>query len=441
MLPAQPGNIEVRAGIRVEVRLQNISARMPRPLSRSIALRVSRGMGWASPRRKTLQVAVRTRAARSAALICLVFSAWLFLAGCGAPGLPTPPSPPIPAAVSDLTARQSGDGALLSFTLPGKTITGQRLTENPACEIFRGTVKADGSADAKSFRMVYAIPGTMVANYIVDKHLEFLDPLSPEETRVHPGGQVAYLVRTRISPKKASLDSNIVEVPIFPVPQRITHVDVRVTESAMELSWSPVAQTSGGESIRDVSYRLYRGQLNQPADQAAMDAAAKDLVHARWKSPLTLLASPATTSYRDTDFAFDQTYVYVVRTAGTGPGGALESADSVPAIVSPQDVFPPSAPQGLAAAVLEGNDVTPMVDLSWSISPESDVAGYHVYRSEQEGQRGTAISTELVPTPSYRDSAIQPGHRYWYTVTAVDRAGNESLASAPVLAELAPPGT
>ena len=121
-------------------------------------------------------------------------------------------------------------------------------------------------------------------------------------------------------------------------------------------------------------------------------------------------------------------------------GSVQESADSVPAIVTPKDIFPPSAPLGLVAAVLEGNAAAaPVVDLSWSISPETDVAGYRVYRSEREGERGTAVTPELVPTPSYHDAAVQLGHRYWYTVTAVDRAGNESPASAPALAEIAQP--
>jgi fibronectin type 3 domain-containing protein len=38
----------------------------------------------------------------------------------------------------------------------------------------------------------------------------------------------------------------------------------------------------------------------------------------------------------------------------------------------------------------------------------------------------------LLPTPAVRDTSVQAGHRYWYTVTAVDRAGNESALSAPV---------
>jgi len=248
---------------------------------------------------------------------------------------------------------------------------------------------------------------------------------------------VAYAVRTRVSAKVTSANSNVVTLAMYPVAEKISGLDVRVTESAVELRWTAPARTAGGEPLGDFSYRVYRGQLADPVDQAALEAAAKDLLHGvKWKAKLTLLASPTETSYRDTDFEFGETYVYLVRTVVTAGGGAVESADSAPAMVTPKDIFPPTAPQGVAAAVLEENAATPVVDLSWSISPENDVAGYRVYRSEQDGARGELLQKELLPTPAVRDSSVQAGRRYWYTVTAVDRAGNESSGSTPAVAQI-----
>src|SRR5437667_12843036 len=88
-----------------------------------------------------------------------------FCAACGAPGEPTPPSPPVPTAITDLSARQSGDGALLTLTLPSRTVTGERLAEPPAIEIFRGSVKPDGKPDNKSFHLVYTLPGALLDTY------------------------------------------------------------------------------------------------------------------------------------------------------------------------------------------------------------------------------------------------------------------------------------
>jgi hypothetical protein len=353
----------------------------------------------------------------------------LVLLGCAAPGEPTPPSPPVPVAVTDLSAQQAGDAVQLTFTLPSKTITGDKLAEASAVEILRGALKPDGTPDNNSFRIVYTIPGSLVDNYVAEGHVRFADSVPPEETRAHPGATLAYRVRTRASRKRASADSNTVTVRVYPVPERIASVQSRATESAIELSWPAPVRTSGGDPLSAVSgYHIYRGEL----DPSSADAASKDLTQAKWISLLTLLASSPTTSYRDTFFDFGKTYLYVIRSVVIAGGSALESSDSAPVIVTPRDIFPPAAPQGLVAAVLPGAAPGSLeVDLSWSINLETDLAGYRVYRSEEPGTRGQPLTPDLLPTPSYRDTSVLPGHRYWYSVTAVDRAGNESETSAP----------
>src|ERR1700731_2851719 len=84
---------------------------------------------------------------------------FLLMAGCGAPGEPTPPSSPIPVAINDLSAQQLGDAVQLAFTMPSTATSRERLTGTPAIEILRGAFKPDGSPDAKSFRTIQTIPG------------------------------------------------------------------------------------------------------------------------------------------------------------------------------------------------------------------------------------------------------------------------------------------
>ena len=377
-----------------------------------------------------------TEAARFASFVFLVSAlTFLFAAGCGAPGEPTPPTPPVPAPVTDLAAHQAGDGVQLIFTLPAKTITGDRLALPPAAEVVRGVPKPDGSPDRKSLRVVYTIPGSLVENYVAEGHVRFIDPVAPAETRAHPGSSLIYVVRTRASKKRASADSNAVSVRMFPVPEAITHVEMRVTESAIELSWAAPTRTSGGDPLSAFSgYRIYRGEL----DPASVEAAATDVTKAKWKSALALLAPSDENNYHDTVFDFGRIYAYIIRSVVLVEGNPLESTDSAPAIVSPRDTFPPAAPQNLVAAVLSG--ATPgsvLVDLSWSINLETDLAGYRVYRSEQQDTRGTLITPDLLLAPAYRDTSVEPGHRYWYCVTAVDRVGNESESGAAAEVDVA----
>ncbi len=244
------------------------------------------------------------------------------------------------------------------------------------------------------------------------------------------------MVRTRASKKRASADSNAVSVRMFPVPKAIPHVDARVTESAIELSWAAPTRTAGGAPLAALSgYRVYRGEL----DSSSTEAAEKDLSKAKWKSPLTLLASPNENSYQDTLFDFGKTYAYVVRSVVMVEGNTLESDDSAPAIVAARDIFPPAPPQNVVAVILPG--ATPAGRRGPLLVHQSlnDIAGYRVYRSEQQGTRGTLITPDLLLAPAYRDTSVEPGHRYWYSVTAVDHAGNESEPSAAVAADVAKP--
>ncbi len=387
--------------------------------------------------RKGTRTYIETRPALLFPIFHFLFSIFLLSAGCGAPGEPVPPSPPVPTAIKDLTARQAGDGVQLSFTLPSNSISGQKLAAPPAVEILRGSVKPDGSADAKSFREVYTIPGALVDNYREDGRVVFTVPIAPEETRSHPGGAVAYAVRTRASMKRASADSNVVSLRVVPVPAPIASVEARVTESAIELTWPVPAATAAGEPVTTISsYKIYRSETH-PAEAGAPP---QDLLPGKLEAHPALLASSETNSFRDASMVFDHTYVYLVRSVIQVEGNELESSDSQPVTVTPYDTFPPAVPQGLVAAVLPGaTSGTVLVDLSWSINLETDLAGYHVYRSEQEGTRGQLVTPDLLPTPAVRDTSVEPGHRFWYTVTAVDRAGNESPPCAPVAVDITQP--
>lgn len=366
------------------------------------------------------------------------FPVLILLAGCGAPGEPQPPSPTIPAAVSDLSAHQVGDALELTFTLPARTVVGDRLTTPPAVEILRGTLKQDGSVDAKSFRVVQTIPGALVSQYLADGYLQVVDPISPGDTRADPGATLAYQVRTRASRKRASPDSNTATVQVFPAPARITSIRANVTTTAIELTWSAPTHTSGGEPVGAIhEYHVYRGEI----DPRSAEVAVQDLSQAKWKVPLALLGDSQTASYRDTAFAFGKTYVYTARSVVVAAGHLLESADSLPAMVTPQHTFPPAPPQGLVAVVVTPPGAPLEVDLSWSMNAETDLAGYHVYRSEQQDARGQMVTPDLLLAPTYRDRSVASGHRYWYRITAVDRVGNESLPSSAVAVDAGQPSS
>lgn len=333
------------------------------------------------------------------------------------------PSPPVPRAILDLSAKQAGDGVLLTFTLPNKSTLGDRLQQVPSFEVRRGTLRPDGSPDPKSFRAVDMVPGSLVNRYTQHGQVQFVDPIAVDDAAARSGQPIVYRVRAMFTQRRPSPDSNDAQLKLVPVPAKIGPVTANVTERGIELSWAAPAKTSTGEPLTGpLEYHVYRGELD-PAS-----APAADLSQAKWRAPLLQLGTSATPEYRDAGFDYGKTYAYIVRSTMMAPGSdATESSDSGAAILTPKDTFPPAAPQGIVAAVQPGAAPdSAIAELSWAINVETDLAGYRVYRSEQEGERGELLTPELLPSPAYRDTSVRYARHYWYTVTAVDRAGNES---------------
>jgi hypothetical protein len=103
----------------------------------------------------------------------------------------------------------------------------------------------------------------------------------------------------------------------------------------------------------------------------------------------------------------------------------VESDPSNEACVDSKDIFPPAPPAGLSAL---GRDEG--VELTWSPSPEGDLAGYRVWRAAVGGTPERIVELRAGER-QYMDASVLRGTAYRYTVTAFDQAGNESAHSAP----------
>jgi fibronectin type 3 domain-containing protein len=118
--------------------------------------------------------------------------------------------------------------------------------------------------------------------------------------------------------------------------------------------------------------------------------------------------------------------VSVVEVAGK-PTVEVEGDDTPEVKVFAHDIFPPAVPSGLLA-VFSGPGHQPFIDLVWTPVTDADLAGYNVYRHEK-GTSPLKINSEPVKTPSFRDTNVDSGKTYFYSVTAVDVRGNESALS------------
>ena len=370
-----------------------------------------------------------TRAPVSLALAFYI-SAYALLAGCAAPGDPSPRRPVVPAAVTDLTGRQSGSEVLLTFSVPDRSTSRESLAEPPTVEIYRASLPPGAMADRKTaWRLVYTIPSERVDSYVREGRFEFRDVLTLDNLNQTAGSSLAYMIRTRSVKARASADSNIYSARIFPPPGVARELRVSVTEPAIVVSWTEPPQSSGAASG---GYRVYRAEI-----EPGQEITAENLSQAQLKSPLQLVGRSQSTSFSDTHFEFGKTYAYTVRSVAQFGADSVESADSAPATITPRDIFPPAAPGALQIALIPAtSEARAYIELSWAISSEGDLAGYQVYRSEAEETPGQRVNNETLPSPTFRDISVVSGRRYFYRVSAVDRAGNESPKSPAVQIEV-----
>lgn len=89
-------------------------------------------------------------------------------------------------------------------------------------------------------------------------------------------------------------------------------------------------------------------------------------------------------------------------------------------IVAPADIVPPAAPTNISVALTSEG----LVKLSWA-NPPSDFHHIKIYRSNALGEIGSVVFNDIVGV-SQIDSDVIGGETYYYTVRAVDPAGNES---------------
>ena len=92
--------------------------------------------------------------------------------------------------------------------------------------------------------------------------------------------------------------------------------------------------------------------------------------------------------------------------------------------VTIRDTVPPSIPQGLNAQALDG-----AVKLTWTANTETDLAGYNIYRATVSGGPYIKVNPSLVTSHQSLDTNLANNTTYYYVITSIDIAGNESVYS------------
>lgn len=345
-------------------------------------------------------------------VFCLLISG---LSGCGKIGEPLPPIPRAPLIVNELSVTQQGSRLILSFPLvrPPRAERLQRI------DIFRliesesappGLTEEEFAARAA---VISTIPGDQVKSGSTT--ITHQDPLDLRQQA--KGLRYRYAVRLFNDGGRGADFSNYATItPLTELAAASARPIAELTQTEIVITWTPPSANENGTQPANIAgYNLYRKTGD---DVVKLNA-----------QPLTI------TRFVDKAFQFGVTYEYFVRSlsaqapapSNTKLNETIEGNASESLVFTPKDTFAPTAPTSITIA-----SINAQVSLFWPSNPETDLAGYNIYRSEDEtvsADKWVKLNVRLHAPTTFRDDRVQVGKRYFYQITAVDTAGNESARS------------
>ena len=300
----------------------------------------------------------------------------LLASGCGKVGDPRPPKIRRPAAILDLKATQDKTNVVLTWTNPQRYVDGSNATDLLTVRILQnGTLLTTVPVSGPGKPQTYSI-----------------------DTRGALGTTPVYTLEVVTERGKKSAVSTEARIAVMELPGIVSNLKGGMDQHRIRLEWQVPTENPLGAEV----YQVRR------EDNAFPPVTVTELF------------------WEDRSAEPGKTYRYVV-TAGKGTASPVFGPPSPPLSVLAKDEVRPAAPKGLTPPVVSDSGA----NLQWNPNTEEDVAGYYVYRSDNP-ESGWVQLGGLWQATYYPDAGYRPGS--FYSVSAVDEAGNTSDKSAPVRA-------
>lgn len=232
------------------------------------------------------------------------------------------------------------------------------------------------------------------------------------DDKVKAGGRYTYKVALLDFGEKEfiSAEQTVTVEPHQPPAQPPRNLKAEAKDSEVFLTWEYPPYKGGNDIV--VGFNIYsKGEKDDKFYKI---------------TPVPLLRWEGTLSYRDLDVDNGFTYQYYITSVD------IIGAESIPSntvSAKPLDKTPPAIPTGLETVSEEAK-----ISIRWTLSLELDIAGYNIFRSTSITGDFQKLNKELIDpdSPYYTDEDVESGKLYFYRVSAVDKAGNESKMSNAV---------
>jgi fibronectin type 3 domain-containing protein len=362
------------------------------------------------------------RRRRWLALSLLLLSV-LTVANCGKRRPPLPPVERVQQRTELLSGVQRGNQVILSWPAPLRNASEGSVQSIRRIDVYRLAEKP--RAPLALTEEEFATRSTLIGSVTyeeIQKMPEFLTYTDTLELAGEPT-RLRYAVRyVNAAGQRASFSNFLLLEPAARIAQAPTIIATgkEVSEDAISISWQPpTSNIDGSTPVNLLGYNVYRANesesdLGQPINDALISG----------------------TQFQDRKFKFGETYRYVVRAVSLGTEGAqVESLNSNSISISPRDTFAPSAPASITVAAAPGR-----LSIFFPANPEADIAGYNIFRSTDPDlakDKWNKLNPALLTRTTFQDEKVESGKRYYYYLTAIDLAGNDSQPSE-VVSEIVP---
>ncbi len=356
---------------------------------------------------------LKTQNSKLKTSVCISVALAIALIGCGKEGVPLPPEIRVAERTTDLTAFQEGDEAVLRWSYPAMTTSGQNLSDIEEIQVWRAALPLGQEPPPP-----VSPQDRQMQRQLLEGQGEVLRALGPDEIATATRGSaillrddlelwrrtvenpelfvIWYGVRTVCCRHRESELSNVVRLEPKEPPDPPADLGLEAGADGIDVRWSPAAET--------------KTLIERSADGAAWTAVTDEPLDGD--------------DWRDEEAAQGQAWSYRLRSVIALPGGDLVvGKPSQPSRVDHPDTYPPGAPSDVVC-LPEGAQVR----VRWR-AVKSAVA-YSV--SRQHGRETADVLVDDHRSIEFIDQEPPLGELV-YLITARDAAGNLSEKSSCVV--------
>lgn len=327
----------------------------------------------------------------------------LLPSGCGFKNAPIPPQSVVPTPINDLLYQTNEKGVRLSWSYPVETINGSPLENIASFALYQAEIPLEDYCGTcpVPFGEPLQIDGGSPIDGKVRKKADY------ELTLLRPGYKYFVKVRSRSSWWADSADSNIVSFVWYQPAAAPQGVTATPGDGQISLSWQPVTVLTDGSPVpMAMQYRVLRSPNDQDFEPLGKPVATANYVDRRVQNGLR--------------------YFYTIQSMMVFKDALINGGISEAVSATPVDLVPPASP--LAVTVVRTGVGT---KIFWERSDAADIGGYRIYRRTADQDNYELLGEVGQEYTLFVDTKAKEDVRYYYAITAIDRATppNESNKS------------